>query len=386
MSYTLPKLMVVGAAAALIPFCCPAAEAVHAAPGQMPTANQTAVLAEAADQYRLGVEYLTGRGAAQNFAAAAEAFRKAAEQGHVKAAFNLGLLYGKGQGVPQDMSEAAKWWRQAAVAGNAEAQYRLGQLYALGSGTPQDYDEALKLFKAAADQGQAQAQSSLGALYGFGHGVTRDYSKAEYWYRKAAEQGDVVGQFNLGDLYAHGRGVAVNLVEADLWWELASSETDPEAPKIRELAQSARETLTRTMSAEQVAEGSRRALEWRKAHPGWSGRTGADGKYDSDLMLSYYPHRARDLNLPGKAVINCAVTEAGGLQDCRVVSEEPTDFGFGEAALQLAKTFHMKPKISAGEAAAGPRVTIPIAFHLAGPVPSPVRLSEPPAVTPLPGR
>jgi TPR repeat protein len=53
-------------------------------------------------------------------------YRKAAEQGDVKAQANLGLCYYNGKGVGQNYKEAARWCLKAAEMGHAKAQYNLG--------------------------------------------------------------------------------------------------------------------------------------------------------------------------------------------------------------------------------------------------------------------
>ena len=81
---------------------------------------------------------------AEDFEAAAEFFRKAAERGNVNAQCNLGICYDKGIGVEQDSVEAAKWFRKAAEQGDAEAQCNLGRFYDYGIGVGQDSVEAVK--------------------------------------------------------------------------------------------------------------------------------------------------------------------------------------------------------------------------------------------------
>jgi protein TonB len=49
-----------------------------------------------------------------------------------------------------------------------------------------------------------------------------------------------------------------------------------------------------------------------------------------------YPERAQRRGQMGKARIRCIVSDADVLTDCRVVSEEPTGFGFGEATLRVS--------------------------------------------------
>jgi len=61
--------------------------------------------------------------------AAAQWFRKAAQQGDVYAQYNLAVMLLKGQGTPQDSEATFRWCRIAAEQGLAEAQARLGDSY-----------------------------------------------------------------------------------------------------------------------------------------------------------------------------------------------------------------------------------------------------------------
>lgn len=67
-----------------------------------------------------------------------ETWHPLAERGHAGAQFNLGVIYECGKGVPQDFAEAAQWYRKAAEQGHAGAQFNLGVMYANGKGVPQD--------------------------------------------------------------------------------------------------------------------------------------------------------------------------------------------------------------------------------------------------------
>lgn len=71
-----------------------------------------------------------------------------------------------------------------------------------------------------------------------------------------------------------------------------------------------------------------------------------------------YPPVARVMNLPGRATLNCAAAADGAVSDCKVVGEDPPDWGFGAAALALA------PNFNAGPGVAGRRVLAPFAFQL----------------------
>jgi uncharacterized protein len=58
---------------------------------------------------RLGFRYENGFGVPQNYIAAADLYRRGAEQGDAFAQARLGLSYDKGHGVPQDFILAYKW-------------------------------------------------------------------------------------------------------------------------------------------------------------------------------------------------------------------------------------------------------------------------------------
>lgn len=69
------------------------------------------------------------------------------------------------------------------------------------------------------------------------------------------------------------------------------------------------------------------------------------------------------MNVEGMAVIDCIATVAGKLRDCTVKSENPADFGFGEAALKMAPLFKVRPAVVDGKPSDAP-VSIPLTFKL----------------------
>jgi len=87
----------------------------------------------------------------------------------------------------------------------------------------------------------------------------------------------------------------------------------------------------------------------------------------SGLQLSRaYPRRAQDAGVSGSATLNCVVEAAGTVRDCAVISETPTGWGFGEAAVKLSRFFRMKPETSDGMPVDGAKVMVPLSFRMAG--------------------
>jgi protein TonB len=78
----------------------------------------------------------------------------------------------------------------------------------------------------------------------------------------------------------------------------------------------------------------------------------------------YYPERAQRMNVEGRASISCTVNARGTLEGCSVSSEDPSDQGFGDAALRMSKLFKMKPMTRDGAPVDGGKITIPISFRL----------------------
>jgi TPR repeat protein len=108
-------------------------------------------------------------------------YLEAAEQGDAQAQYRLGLLYSEGRGAAQNHAEAADWFRKAAEQGLAASQYRLGRAYARGLGVKQNNEEALKWLRIAAEKGDADAQFMLSGMYIKGQGVTKNYGTAYMW-------------------------------------------------------------------------------------------------------------------------------------------------------------------------------------------------------------
>lgn len=153
--------------------------------------------------------------------------------------------------------------RERAEQGDAAAQAELGRRYYAGQGVPRDDAEAVRWTRLAAGQGHAPAQYNLGLLHFRGRVVAGDDAAAARWYRAAAEQGYPPAQAALSALYLYGAGVEEDPVLASMWMELAWR-ASVGAPDWR-LYAGQRAELAASVTAEQTAEGRRRADAWTPA-------------------------------------------------------------------------------------------------------------------------
>ncbi len=63
----------------------------------------------------------------------------------------------------------------------------------------------------------------------------------------------------------------------------------------------------------------------------------------ADQIARLYPRDAKRRHITGSTLVHCTVDTDGYLADCTVVSEEPKNAGFGNAALQTTSYMRMKP-------------------------------------------
>jgi TPR repeat protein len=170
-----------------------------------------------------------------DFAAAVAQF---SADGRPASQYFLATMYYNGKGVPLDRKAAADWFRKAAEQGDTHAQYRLGIMYLKGDGVSQDKKEASSWLRKAADSKDARTKAGflLGAMHENGEGVPRNSMEAVQWYRKSAEQGDALSQYALGVMYFNGLGVDRNKKEAVRWFRAAAAQGNKKAQQALDLS------------------------------------------------------------------------------------------------------------------------------------------------------
>jgi hypothetical protein len=172
-------------------------------------------------QVTLGKMYFDGVGGVkQDYAKAAEYFRRAAEQGNSLAEFNYGICLDTGRGVRQDPEQALQWYVKAAEKGVMEARLNAAVMLEKRN----DTEKALEYYRIAADSGNPLAMRKVATMY-MAEGQSESRVAAGVLYlRDAARRGDVRAQVMLADCYQTGRGVSRDYQEMLNWLWLAAQD------------------------------------------------------------------------------------------------------------------------------------------------------------------
>lgn len=180
----------------------------------------------------LGDMYFAGHGVTLDRVQAAIWFRKAAEQGHVKAQYRMGCCFSWDE-TEEGQAEAAQWYLMAAKQGDATAQFNLGLCYQYGEGLTRAYAKAAKWYIKAAKQGHNGAQVQLRHISSWHKSsVTAVDATTERWdlsLLKAANQGGADAQYIIGNLYSMGWGATQNDAKAAQWYCKAAKQGHEDA-------------------------------------------------------------------------------------------------------------------------------------------------------------
>jgi|HubBroStandDraft_1064217.scaffolds.fasta_scaffold20098_5 TonB family protein len=88
-------------------------------------------------------------------------------------------------------------------------------------------------------------------------------------------------------------------------------------------------------------------------------------------FATLYPKAAARQGISGHVTMACGVLASGVLTDCKVASETPPGWLFGDTALRLASLMKMRPLTRDGVPVAGAKVIIPISFRVPQPAETP---------------
>ncbi len=165
--------------------------------------------AEAA--YRIGQIEERGIGRPADTGKAIQAYLRAAELGHRRAALRLGQLYSRAG----DYAEARLWYGKAAQRGNAVAAFNLGLLQEGGLGGPVALQDAIGHYELAVSAGVGEAALRLAELYRSGRAGDLDRVRALAWYmvaeRLGTEEAAVLAEEFAATMAAEQRAQAAEL-------------------------------------------------------------------------------------------------------------------------------------------------------------------------------
>lgn len=79
-------------------------------------------------------------------------------------------------------------------------------------------------------------------------------------------------------------------------------------------------------------------------------------------IMREYPPDALAQGVSGRATVQCEIVSSGVLDHCSVLDENPTGYGFGDAAIRVAFEHYARPDAE-GRFAVGRRVSVPVQFE-----------------------
>ncbi|MCK0208097.1 sel1 repeat family protein [Starkeya koreensis] len=184
---------------------------------------------------------------------AVDYFRRSAEAGNMRAAYNLGLIYLQGEVAPKEPAIAAEWFQRAADRDQPDALYALATLYRDGNGVARDPIESARLLQRASLLGNAVATTELAILVFNGNGLPKDEARAAGMFREAALAGNAIAQNRYARILSAGRGAPKDLVAAAAWHLNA---------KAQKLDDPVLDKMVAELTPEQRAQAEARVKSW----------------------------------------------------------------------------------------------------------------------------
>jgi len=221
-------------------------------------------------QSRLAYCYKEGAGVEKDEDKYLELIQKSAEVDPY-AQRELALAYINGNLGGKNDAEAVKWKLKAAQQGCSRAINMLAINYMTDVAVEEDKPEGARLFHAAAQMGNPSAMGNFAGALRNGRGIDNpNPTEADYWQELAAENGMPRAQINLAyRLYKGTDGTSqtrpqppnqtanTNLVKAYMWYYVGGKLA--KNSQGRTSAQSGLSRLSRTLTANQIAEAKAQA-------------------------------------------------------------------------------------------------------------------------------
>ncbi len=111
---------------------------------------------------------------------------ESAEKGKASSQYSIARSYELGNRVKSDNAKAIEWYTKAADQGHVDAAYRLGLIYYKGVGGFQiNLKKAFRYISQAANKNHKNSQANLAKMYENGDGVKRNEELSDYWYEQA---------------------------------------------------------------------------------------------------------------------------------------------------------------------------------------------------------
>jgi len=194
--------------------------------------TKAAAHADASTQFALGLDYRNGaNGVPKNAAQAYKLIHLAAVGNLAEAQYTVGLMDAAGEGTPRKLSDAADWFKKASKQGHLKATILLADMSRDGTGTNVDLIQAARLYRFAAERNDMHSIVSLANAYLRGEGVPKSPNDAAFWLRRAAWLGNADGRYRLalvlldGDPALHlGHKPSRNGLEAVYWLQMAADQ------------------------------------------------------------------------------------------------------------------------------------------------------------------
>lgn len=195
--------------------------------------------------FALALVHIMDRGVPKDEAESARWVEKAWRAGDIDVTYTVGMMYKNGELYPKDAEKSYLWVSRAMEMGNPDARYFVAFAKEKGLGVAVDIPSALRLYEEGAAKGHPLSLMRMGYLHREGKLLPKDSKLAFQYWTKGAETGDPFLQTTLGFCYllqpeffptAYPE-MPKDDVEAYKWLTLAAAGGNPQAIKLREMAE-----------------------------------------------------------------------------------------------------------------------------------------------------